>query len=138
MDYAVDFIGLPMISQTGTISPVYRLITVVLSAGGQKMQERELVGRLERLEQSGRQWRRVALLLGLACLVVVFAAFDFAQPFVMKARTVEAQSFVLRDSDGQIRARMAMGDDGPRLTFYDEQGKIVSSVPLKAEVRPAH
>ena len=138
MDYAVDFIGLPMISQTETISAFHRLIIVLLASGGQAMQEKELFQRIERLEQSGRQWRRVALLLGLACLVVVFAAFDFAQPFVMKARTVEAQSFVLRDADGQIRARMAMGDDGPRLTFFDEQGEIVSSVPLKAEVRPAH
>jgi len=102
------------------------------------MQEKELFQRIERLERASRRWKMAGLLLALVCLVLVFTGFDYAQPFVMKARTVEAQSFVLRDADGQIRARMAIGDDGPRLTFYDEQGKIVSSVPLKAEMRPAH
>ena len=101
------------------------------------MQENDLCQRMERLERSNRRWRLGALLLGLACLVLLLAGFDFAQPNVMKARTVEAQSFVLRDADGQIRARMAIGDDGSRLTFFDEQGKVVSSVPLKAEMRPA-
>jgi hypothetical protein len=101
------------------------------------MQENNLCQRVERLEKSNCRWRMGALLLGVLSLVLVFAGFDFAQPFVMKARTVEAQSFVLRDADGQIRARMAIGDDGSRLTFFDEQGKVVSSVPLKAEMRPA-
>ena len=101
------------------------------------MKENDLCQRMERLEQSNRRWRLGALLLGLVCLMLIFAGFDFAQPNVMKARTVEAQSFVLRDADGQIRARMAIADDGPRLDFFDEQGNVVSSVPLKAEVRPA-
>src|ERR1700740_651555 len=101
------------------------------------MQEHNLNERIERIERSNRRWRLAALLLALGCLVLISAGFDFAQPNVMKARTVEAQSFVLRDADGQIRARMAIGDDGPRLNFYDEQGKVVASVPLKAEVRPA-
>jgi hypothetical protein len=101
------------------------------------MQENDLCQRMERLEKSNRRWRLGALLLALGCAVLILAGFDFAQPNVMKARTVEAQSFVLRDADGPIRARMAIGDDGPRLSFFDEQGNVVSSVPLRAEVRPA-
>jgi len=101
------------------------------------MQENELCQRMERVEKSTRRWKLAALLLALLCLVLLVAGFDFAQPNVMKARSVEAQSFVLRDADGQIRARMAIGDDGPRLSFFDEHGKIVSSLPLKPEMRPA-
>ena len=101
------------------------------------MQEKDLGQRMERLEKSNRRWRLTALLLALGCVVLMLAAFDFAQPNVMKARTMEAQSFVLRDADGQIRARMAIGDDGPRLSFFDEHGNVISSLPLKAEVRPA-
>ena len=101
------------------------------------MQENDLCQRMERLEKSNCRWRLGALLLALLSLVLLLAGFDFAQPSVMKARTVEAQSFVLRDGDGQIRARMAITDDGPRLSFFDEQGKVVSSLPLKPEVRPA-
>jgi len=101
------------------------------------MPENQLLQRIERLEHSNRQWRLAALVLLLGCLVLLVAGFDFAQPNLVKARSVEAQNFILRDSDGQVRARMAIGDDGPRLDFFDEEGKVVSSVPLKAEMRPA-
>jgi len=101
------------------------------------MQEKDLYQRMERLETSNRRWRTRALLLTLLCLVLLVAGFDFAQPNVMKARSVEAESFVLRDADGQIRARMAIADDGPRLSFFDEHGNVVSSLPEKPEIRPA-
>jgi len=101
------------------------------------MPENQLLQRIERLEHSNRKWRLAALVLLLCCLVVLLAGFDYPQPNLVKARSVEAQTFVLRDADGQVRARMAIGDDGPRLSFFDEQGKVVSSVPLKPEVRPA-
>jgi len=101
------------------------------------MPENELARRIERLEQANRRWRLAALILLLGWLVLLLAGFDFAQPNLVKARSVEAQNFVLRDADGQVRARMAIGHDGPSLSFYDEQGKVVSSVPLKPEMRPA-
>ena len=101
------------------------------------MPENELTRRIERLEQANRRWRLAALILLLGWLVLLLAGFDFAQPNLVKARSVEAQNFVLRDADGQIRARMAISEDGPRLSFFDEQGKVVSSVPLKPEMRPA-
>jgi hypothetical protein len=101
------------------------------------MQESELVQRVERLERGIRRWKLAALVLLLGCLVLLLAGFDYAQPNLIKARSVEAQSFVLRDAGGQIRARMAIGEDGPRLSFFDEHGNVISSLPLKPEIRPA-
>jgi len=101
------------------------------------MQENELIQRVERLERGNRRWKLAALVLLLGCLVLLLAGFDYPQPFLVKARSVEAQNFVLRDADGQVRARMAISEDGPRLSFFDEQGKVVSSLPLKPEMRPA-
>jgi len=101
------------------------------------MQENELIQRVGDLERRSRRWELAALVLLLSCLVLLLAAFDYAQPNLVKARSVEAQNFVLRDADGQIRARMAIGDDGPRLSFFDEHGNVTASLPLKPEMRPA-
>ncbi len=104
------------------------------------MQEDELIARFECLERDNRRWKTasiVALVVLLAMLLVGFKTADFSQPDLVRAHSVEAQSFVLRDAGGQIRARMAVAEDGARLTFFDEQGKVVSSLPLRAEMRPA-
>jgi cell division septal protein FtsQ len=101
------------------------------------MHENELLQRVERLERGICRWKLAALALLLGCLVLFLAGFDYAQPNLVKARSVEAQSFVLRDADGQVRARMAIGEDGPYLSFFDEHGKVTSSLPLKPEIRPA-
>ena len=100
------------------------------------MQENELIQRVEDLERRSRRWKLAALVL-LSCLVLLLAAFDYAQPNLVKARSVEAQNVVLRGADGQMRARMAIGDDGPRLSFFDEHGNVTASLPLKPEMRPA-
>ena len=101
------------------------------------MEANDLCERAECLERSTRRWKVKALVLAVTCLVLLLTGFDFPQPNVMKARRVEAQSFVLRDAEGRIRARMAITDDGPRLSFFDEQGNVISSLPLKPEMRPA-
>ena len=101
------------------------------------MQNNELIQRLENLERGSRRWKLAALVLWLACLVPLLAGFDYPQPNLVKARSVEAQNFVLRDTDGRVRARMAVGEDGPRLSFFDEHGNVISSLPLKPEMRPA-
>jgi len=101
------------------------------------MQENELIQRMERLERGNRRWKLAALVLLLGCLVLLLGGFDYPQPNLVKARSVEAQSFVLRDADGQVRARMAISEDGPRLSFFDEHGNLMSSLPLKPEMRPA-
>jgi hypothetical protein len=101
------------------------------------MQENELIQRMERLERGNRRWKLAALVLLLSCLVLLLAAFDYPQPNLVKARSVEAQNFVLRDADRQVRARMAISEDGPRLSFFDEQGNTILALPLKPEMRPA-
>jgi len=101
------------------------------------MQQTELIQRMERLERGSHRWKLAALVLLLGCLVLLLAGFDYPQPNLVKARSVEAQNFVLRDADGQVRARMAISEDGPRLSFFDEHGNLVSSLPLKPEMRPA-
>jgi len=101
------------------------------------MTENELMQRVERLERENRRWKVTVLLLLLGCLVLLLAGFDYPQPFLVKARSVEAQNFVLRDADGQVRARMAISEDGPRLSFFDEHGDVITALPLKPEIRPA-
>jgi len=100
------------------------------------VQDNELIQRVERLERRNRSWKLAALLLLLACLVLLLAGFDYPHPNLVKARSVEGES-ILRDADGQIRARMAIGDEGPRLSFFDERGNVIASLPLKPEMRPA-
>jgi hypothetical protein len=97
----------------------------------------DLSERVGRLERANRRWKLGMLALALSCLVLLLSGFDFPQPNVMKARSIEAQSFVLRDTDGQIRARMEISEDGPRLMFFDEHGNVISSLPMKPEIRPA-
>ncbi len=101
------------------------------------MQDNELIQRVEGLERGNRRWKLAALVLLLSCLVLLLAGFDYPQPNLVKARSVEAQNFVLRDADGRIRARMAIGEDGPRLSFFDEHGNVTASLPLKPEMKPA-
>jgi hypothetical protein len=101
------------------------------------MQESELIERLEDLERGSRRWKLAGLVLLLSCLVLLLAGFDYPHPNLVKARNVEAESFILRDTNGQVRARMAVGEDGPRLSFFDEHGNVISSLPLKPEMRPA-
>src|SRR5260370_31450497 len=38
-------------------------------------------------------------------------------------RNVEAEKFILRDSDKRVRAALGMTSSGPSFTFYDESGK---------------
>ena len=91
---------------------------------------------LEELQHNKRRWKISAILLAVLCIVLLFSGFDYPQPSLVKARSVEAQSFVLRDVDGHVWARMAISADGPQLIFFNEHGNVISSLPLKAEVRP--
>jgi len=94
----------------------------------------------QRLEREYRAWRMVAMALLAASaitFVVGFKRADSPQPDIVRAHSVEAQSFILRDSNGYVRARMGVEAEGARLIFFDEHGNVVSSLPLKAEMRPA-
>jgi hypothetical protein len=38
-------------------------------------------------------------------------------------RIVEADEFVLKDALGRVRAKLAMGEEGPALNLYDDSGQ---------------
>jgi hypothetical protein len=96
------------------------------------MQEDELIQQGERLERGNRRWKLALLVLLLSCLVLLLAGFDYPQPNLVKARSVEAQNFILRDADGHILRRLAISDDGPRLTFFGRARKYNHLAPVEA------
>jgi hypothetical protein len=79
-----------------------------------------LVRRLRLLEKGGI----AAALAGVLVLMVGGASFD-ANPETVQARTVEAQSFVLKDSNGKTRAVLGAWEraHAVRLRFLDELGQ---------------
>ena len=89
--------------------------------------------RIAKLERQNHRWRALALVcvILLAGTVLIAARpADMPMPNLVRARSVEAQTFVLRDSNGDVRARLALnnGKDA-RLTFYDEDGKVIATAP---------
>jgi hypothetical protein len=89
-----------------------------------------LLVRMARLERQNRFWKIAAVLI---LLITVFSrtANVGAQgdPGVMSAnKTVEAGTFLLKDSAGYMREKMTVdGDRHPLLEFYDLDGKVIWS-----------
>jgi hypothetical protein len=76
-----------------------------------------LTARIEKLEKQNRIYKRVGLALLLLPAAVV--AMGQARP----NRTLEAQTFVVRDSTGTKRIELGMDDNSPMLRFSDAHGK---------------
>lgn len=76
-----------------------------------------LAARVEKLEKQNRLLKRagLALLLIAAALVMM----GEARP----TRTLEAQSFIVRDSTGIKRLELGMDNASPTLRFFDTHGK---------------
>jgi hypothetical protein len=89
-----------------------------------------LLVRTARLERQGRFWKILVL---LTVLITVFSltANVRAQgdPRVRAEKTiVEAGTFLLKDSAGNMRGKMTVdGDRHPVLEFYDLDGKVIWS-----------
>jgi hypothetical protein len=117
-----------------------------------------LSARLDRLETHNRRWKLAALLLALSSTSLVLIAAkpaDHVDSAVIHARTVEAQDFVVKDGDGQIRARLTLNPQvrirkdmsgpevnmnvpmGPALQFYDSNGDAIWTEPGVAKMIPA-
>ncbi len=112
-----------------------------------------LTARMDKLEAQNRKWKLAAVLLGVssASLVLMAAkAPDQVDPSVVHARTVEARDFVLKDEDGQIRARLTLNPkpkkagnmillnaEGPALQFYDGNGVPIWTEPGLPAMIPA-
>jgi len=116
-----------------------------------------LVARLEKLEAQNRKWKLASILLGLSSLSLVLMAAksaDHLDPRVVHARTVEAQDFVLKDEDGQVRARLTLNANkfshdrnildptdptygSSALQFYDDKGDPIWTAPQAPLMLPA-
>lgn len=119
---------------------------------------RALTIRIEKLEIQNRRWKlgSIGLLLSVTALTIVGAAHsDAVDPSVIRAKTVEATNFVLRDDSGRVRGRMSIATDtilkdgrvyhiySPNVTvgqasleFYDEEGNQVWVAPKVPTVQP--
>ena len=77
--------------------------------------------RLEKLETENRKLKRAAL-LALSSLGAVLLMGQTAS----RSTTIEAETFVLKDSLGRTRAEITLLPAGPTLRFFDESGNVAS------------
>ncbi|MBI4636376.1 MAG: hypothetical protein HY727_08500 [Candidatus Rokubacteria bacterium] len=99
------------------------------------MTERDLPRVMERLERLEHQSRRLKAVGGLLVLSVL--AVGLMGQAVPQGRTVEAETFVVRDASGRPRAALALGkDDRPGLALADKSGKIRAWLNLETDGSP--
>jgi hypothetical protein len=94
--------------------------------------------RIERLERQNRLFRRGALTCLIALVSVGLmgqtkhpprkAAPTPAAPVVPEK--IEAESFIMKDSSGKIRAELSMAGTGPALKLLDESGMPLMTLSL--------
>jgi hypothetical protein len=121
-----------------------------------------LASRVQELEASNRRWKLVNALLALSAVSVALMgakAADRLEPPVVRAGTVEAQEFILKDEAGHVYARLSLNPSAPgmkqpngrtylmppnqaipgqaTLQFYDDKGDVLWTVPSVTQVLPA-
>jgi hypothetical protein len=104
-------------------------------------EQQEILSRIERLEAQNRALKRGAVVwvLAIASLGLMGqtqhkstrtpAAPTPAAPMVLP-KNIEAESFILKDSAGHVRAELAMGGTGPGLKLRDPSGSALLTVSL--------
>ncbi len=111
---------------------------------GPAQQQRSLESRIGQLEKESLMWKRIGLanLLFLACIGLMGQAKQrrtpkptptpapVTPPPPPRAKIVEAESFVLRDTNGRVRAELAMSGAGPSLKLRDESGSALVTLSL--------
>ena len=95
---------------------------------------KSLYERVERLEKQNRWMKR----MGVVAILPVVVLLVSGQAKVDTKKTVEANEFVLKDTNGVVRAKLGMGvalltKNGPGLVLYDEQGQERASVATWGE-----
>jgi hypothetical protein len=120
-----------------------------------------LVARVQKLEAANHRWKFVnALLLlsGVSILLMGAKPADRLQPNVVRAGSVEAQEFILKDETGHVYARLSLSPSLPKVTqkgrtylipndslavpgqpalqFFDDKGDVVWTVPQEPTLRP--
>jgi hypothetical protein len=90
----------------------------------------ELLARVKRPEVQTRIWQVVGL---LALLIIGFSrtgnvkAQQKSQAEPVRATTVEAQDFLLKDAAGTVMGQLTVRDGKPQLELYDASGKVTWS-----------
>lgn len=108
-------------------------------------EHRNLLARLERLEKRGGsiffEVLRTAVLLIVVGLVLHYLGYlpGNLERLPLVARSVNAGTLegdevmagevILRDRSGTSRARLAIEEDGPALTFFDKHGRPTQTIP---------
>ena len=84
--------------------------------------ERSIIERLEALEKENRRLKRMgsAVILAAVSLLLMGQAGG--------NRTVEGSEFVLRDSNGNVRARLFMDGSEPGLSLLNTRGQYVADL----------
>jgi hypothetical protein len=97
----------------------------------------ELVERMGRLERQNRRWKLGSI---LAALVLAFSVAAGAraqqerdQP--LRAKTVEAETFLLKDSDGVTRGDLTVTNGVPVLQLYNANGKVFWSTTPRLSIQ---
>jgi hypothetical protein len=99
-----------------------------------------IVSRIERLEEQNRRLKRGAL----ACLVAIASIGLMGQtqrkstrapaptpaPAPAIPKNIEAESFILKDANGRVRAELSMGGTGPSFKFRDQSGSALVTLSL--------
>jgi hypothetical protein len=113
--------------------------------------------RVSKLEAQARRWRALSVLVVLAGVLLMLVGAgrsETAAPTVIRARTVEARDFVLKDEHGRVRARLSSHPteemeatvEGtvhhydvavePALQFFDANGEQVWVEPRQTLLQP--
>jgi len=85
-----------------------------------------LIERVEKLESQNRLWKLAsvlaALVLALCVAVGTRAQQENNEP--LRAKTVETETFLLKDSGGVTRGELTVTNGVPVLQLYNANGKI--------------
>src|SRR5260370_6673013 len=126
-----------------------------------------LAARVQKLEVANRRWRllnAVLLLSGASVALMGAKPADRLEPNVIRAGAVEAQEFLLKDTDGHVYARLSFGrtlgnilpnglnslpnqngiqfmpnrvtPSQPALQFFNDRGDVIWTVPQEPMLRP--
>ena len=120
-----------------------------------------LAARVQSLEASNHRWKllNAVLVLSIASVVLMGAKpADRLEPNVIRAGSVEAQEFILKDDAGHVYARLSLNPSPPKITqkgrtylfpsdsqaipgqpalqFFDDKGGVVWTVPQGPMLRP--
>src|SRR5262249_24865024 len=100
---------------------LYRKRLTYFAAGGFMQSDLEgIEGRLARLERQSRRQRK----LGAIALIALAVLFAMGQ--APSKKTVEANEFILRDDNRNVRVRLTVNPKrahgAPEMLFFDDQG----------------